>query len=309
MKKLEVIPVQSFEAMQEVAEPKEVEHYLVAEMFCALGLQFENTRLAWLKPIFGRLVRGFAQKAAAFDESVSRLGLQASAQEWLSKWVPGINMRGKEKLPSNGPMLIAANHPGTYDGLAVASALPRQDLKIVASGNPFFRSLPNTRQHFIYATRDMGVRITTIRHALRHLQAGGSLLIFPSGKVDPDPFYFKQEARKALDRWSDSLELILRKVPQTKLVVAINSGFVAPEFLRHPLLYLQTNLEKRQKLAEFWQVVRQVIYEYRVSILPGIAFSEPLSLAELSENAKGFRAQLTAWASQLIEVDTVSNAT
>jgi 1-acyl-sn-glycerol-3-phosphate acyltransferase len=112
--------------------------------------------------------------------------LQASAQEWLSKIVSGLNIFGKETLPQEGPVLIASNHPGTYDGLAIAAAVQRQDLKIVASGNPFFRSLPNVREYFIYATRDTHVRMAAIRTALRHLQAGGALLIFPINRTGQD---------------------------------------------------------------------------------------------------------------------------
>ena len=222
MKLTDDVPDQSWKAVGEVAQPKEVEGYLVAEMTKALGLSVENRLGAWLAPFFGTIVRGFALKAVEFDEAVAQKGLQASAQEWLSKMVAGLNIFGKETLPQEGSVLIAANHPGTYDGLAIAAAVQRPDLKILASGNPFFRSLPNVREYFIYATRDTHVRMAAIRTALRHLQAGGALLIFPYGRVEPDPLYFKQEARMTLVRWSGSLELMLHKVPQAKLVFAVN---------------------------------------------------------------------------------------
>jgi hypothetical protein len=301
MKLSDNLPDQSWKAVGEVAQPMEVELYLVGEMIKALGLAAESRLGSLLAPMFGLVVRGFAQKAAAFDLSVAQMGFTRSAQEWLSRWVGGLNIFGKERLPAEGPVLVAANHPGTFDGLAIAAALQRPDLKIVASGNPFFRSLPNVRNYFIYATRDTQVRVAAIRSSLRHLQDGGALLIFPYGRVEPDPLYFKQEARKTLARWSNSLELILRKAPQVKLVFAVNSGFVAPEYLRHPLLHLRKSIEERQILAEFLQVIQQVVFNRKIPHEPGILFSEPTCLADFTQSAEEFRQQVLAWVSKLMD--------
>jgi hypothetical protein len=301
MKLTDDLPDQSWKAVGEVAQPREVARYLVAEMIKALGLSAESRLGALLAPMFSLVVRGFAQKAAAFDLSVAQKGFSRSAQEWLNRWVVGLNIHGKDHLPAEGPVLIAANHPGTFDGLAVAAVLQRPDLKIVASGNPFFRSLPNVRKYFIYATRDTQVRMAAIRSSLRHLQEGGALLIFPYGRVEPDPLYFKQEARKALARWSGSLELFLRKAPKAKLIFAVSSGFVAPEYLRNPLLRLHQSVEGRQILAEFIQVIQQVLFNRQSTNQPGIVFSEPTSLADFSESGEGFRAQMNAWVSKLMD--------
>jgi hypothetical protein len=301
MKLTDDLADQSWKAVGEVAQPKEVERYLVAEMIKALGLSAETRLGAMLAPMFSLVVRGFAQKAAAFDISVAQKGFHRSAQEWLSRWVAGLNIFGKDHLPAEGPVLIATNHPGTFDGLAVAAALQRSDLKIVASGNPFFRSLPNVRETFIYVTRDTHVRMAAFRDILRHLKAGGALLIFPYGRVEPDPLYFKQEARQTLARWSNSLELILRKAPQAKLVFAVNSGFVAPEYLRLPLLRLYRSIEKQQILAEFIQVIQQTVFNRQTSFKPGIVFSEPACLADFAQSEEGFRLQVNAWVSTLID--------
>lgn len=296
------IPDQCWKVVSEIARYDEVENYLILEIFKALGLASENHRWAWLKPVFGHIVRGFAHKAVAFDDSVARYGFQDATRNWLNQWVSGINLHGTEQIPTVGPVLIAANHPGMYDGLAVASAIPRQDLKIIAAGNPFFRSLPNTRKHFIFSTLDTHVRMITIRNTIRHLQAGGMIVIFPSGRVDPDPFYFKLEARKAVLRWSESLELILRKAPQTRLVIAINSGFVAPEYLFHPILRLHPNDERRQKIAEVIQIIQQVVYDKTLRHKPRVDFSEPVSYNVLSSSIGGFRAQIMDRAFGLIEM-------
>jgi hypothetical protein len=298
------LPDQSWKAVVEIAQPKEVETYLVTEMFKALGLRKESRWRNWLKPVIAYFVRGFSFQAAAFDKNVARQGFHNTAGEWLLKWIPGIDVMGQEQIPVDGPLLIVANHPGTYDGLAIASVVPREDLRIVAAGNPFFRSLPSTRQYFIYSTLDTYVRMTTLRNALRHLQAGGALLIFPSGKLDPDPLFYEQEARQALKQWSDSMGLFLRKVPQTKLVVAINSGFVAPEYLHHPLMRLLSGREGRQKLAEFFQVIAQVVFNRPASSQrPRIVFSEPLTFSLLANNPMSIHTRAIAMALFLLEVD------
>jgi len=194
-----------------------------------------------------------------------------------------------------------AYHPGSFDCLAFASAISRQDLKIVAAANPFFRALPNTRQYFIYSTLDVHVRMATIRCALRHLQNGAVLLIFPSGKLDPDPMFYPMAARQALARWSASLEMFSRKVPQARVVVAINSGFVAPQYLHSPLVRLRSSYQDKQKLAEFVQVFQQVIRNRPVSYTPSVVFTEPVSFDQLSGNGYSVLTQIMARAAWIIE--------
>ena len=296
------LPDQSWRAVVEMAQPAEVEAYLVNEIFKAMGVRAESYWRSVLKPFFTQIVRGFAQQAAAFDLSVAQRGLYQSAQEWLGKWVPGLQISGEEQLPPNQPVIIAANHPGTFDSLAIASAIARPDLKIIAAGNPFFRTLPNVRNYLIYATRDIQVRMTTLRRGLRHLQTGGALLIFPFGKIEPDPLHFRDSARQTLGRWSESLELFLRKAPEARLVVAINSGFVAPEYLRNPLVRFQSSDENKQILAEFIQVIQQVVFNRRISNWPRLQFSEPAYFP--GNLTRGdIQAQIIAIASRLLDTD------
>ncbi|MBN2549011.1 MAG: 1-acyl-sn-glycerol-3-phosphate acyltransferase [Anaerolineales bacterium] len=301
MQPKEKLPDQSWQAVTQTASPAQVEQYLIDEIFKAMGLGAYSQWRKWFGPVFSPVVSRFAQLGAGFDQSVAQNGFIQTARTWLQKWAIAPRLQGQENLPVEGPLLIAANHPGTYDGLSVAASLPREDLKIVVSGLPFFRSLPSTREYFVYSTREMSVRVATIRAALRHLLDGGALLIFPSGNLEPDPAYFPQAARQALQRWSASLEMFLRKVPETKLVVAINAGFIAPEYLRHPLTHLRRSDEARQKLAEFLQVIWQVILNHPTLHQPGVFFTPPATLAQLSGAAGGIPAEISAMAQRLLE--------
>jgi hypothetical protein len=298
------LPDQSWRAVTQMAEPDEVEGYLLDEIFKALGLQADGRWRRWFGPVLSPFVRSFARQAAEFDRCVAQHGLQQSAQLWLDRWIPGLNVYGDELVPASGPVLIAANHPGTFDGLAIASLVGRPDLKIVTAANPFFRALPNMRRYLIFSTLDTHVRMATTRNALRHLQDGCALLIFPSGKLDPDPLYFPEAARHALSRWSASLEFFLRKIPRTRLIVATNFGFVAPEYMDHPLARLRSSEIGRQKLAEFIQVIQQVVYQRRVSHPPCVMFSEGLALLPADQHFSSLQDQILAAAEKSLETSS-----
>lgn len=301
------LPDQSWKAVVEPARPDEVESYLIDEIFKVMGARADGLIRAWFRPLLTPIVARFARQAAAFDSYVAQHGFQQSAKAWLDKWFPGVQIVGKEQLPAQGALLIAANHPGTFDSLAVASAVPRRDLRIVASANPFFRTLPNIRSYLIYSTRDTHVRMATIRGALRHLKSGGALLIFPSGRIEPDPLHFKDAGRQALNRWSASLKLILSKVPEVNLALAINSGFVASEYIRTPFARLFSNDEDRQIIAEFLQVIHQVVFNRRISSQPRIIFGEPIAASRLIYGTEDAQARIIETASRLMDIDPLYN--
>jgi hypothetical protein len=53
-------------------------------------------------------------------------------------------------------LLVAANHPGAADGLVIAAALRRDDLKVVISDVPFTRAVPYGRKYLIYTPSNIG---------------------------------------------------------------------------------------------------------------------------------------------------------
>jgi hypothetical protein len=301
MTNLDKLPDQSWNAVVEPAHPGEVQEYLIDEIFKAMGLRADSLSRSCFGWVFIPFVRAFSGRAFEFDQMVSLHGFQYTTQAWLRKLIPGYQTRGESQLPTCGSLLIAANHPGTFDGMAIASAIPRDDLKMVAAANPFFRGLPHTRKSFIYSTREPHVRMATLRTALRHLHNGGSLLIFPSGRLDPDPYYFPEAAQKTLAGWSTSLEFILHKAPQTKLFLAINSGFVAPEYINNRFVQYLHQEQARQKLAEFLQVIHQLIFNRVVTNHPGVTFSKQIPFDRRAENSELFRHLIIDTATQLIE--------
>lgn len=98
-----------------------------------------------------------------------------------------VTARGLNYVPKTGPVLIASTHPiGTFDFIAHAAALldHRSDIKVVA-GRESERFLgPDL---MIPVDLDRQDKVVTARSTLRgmrdHLQGGGALIIFGSGRV------------------------------------------------------------------------------------------------------------------------------
>jgi 1-acyl-sn-glycerol-3-phosphate acyltransferase len=222
----------------------------------------------------------FSRLADRFDRTVEQSGLREACHWALSMFAQDADIKGWETIPKEGPLLIAANHPGTIDGLAIASHIPRADLKVVITGIPFIQKLQSTAKHLIYTPFEPHERMMTVRSIIRQLESGGSLLIFPTGTVDPDPDIMPG-AHESFEQWSPSLDLILRKVPQTQVLVAIVSGVLKPSYLSNPLAKLHKGLRERQKVAEFLQVAQQLLFPQSLSLFPRVSFAKPISVFQL----------------------------
>ncbi len=230
--------------------------------------------------LFSTATRRFSELIAKFDARVEKNGFITSAQMALLELCGQVDCIGQKKIPIKGPLIIASNHPGTYDGLAIISQLPRSDFRLIVSGIPFFKNLPNASKYLIFATHDVSERMDVIRKSIRHLMQGGMIIIFPSGRLDPDPSIFSH-ADKDLDKWSRSIEILMNKVPNTKLVLAITSGILSGEFINHPITRLFSNDHERRRIMEFMQVIKQMIRDKPVELHPKVTFGNPISFQDM----------------------------
>jgi hypothetical protein len=231
-------------------------------------------------PLFWFPAHVFAGIAAGIETNVQEYGMPGAAQRVLPRFVHDVGVSGVENIPLKGPVIIACNHPGAYDAIVAIANLPRQDIALVVSEVPLFKSMPALNSHLIYTEAGAHGRMGALRSFLRHLQQGGLVFIFPTGVVDPDPA-FLPGAEQALERWSPSLELALRHVPQTRLVPAIVSGVLETSCLRSPLLRLQRERWRQQKLAEFLQVMQQILLKRDFGLTPHLSFGSALNADEL----------------------------
>lgn len=228
------------------------------------------------------LARRLARLAAAYDAQVAARGLPLASRDLLRQVVGEAWVAGAARVPREGPLLVAANHPGLSDALALFAALERPDLRVVAADRPFLRALPHLARHLIYIPADDAGRRDAARAVVAHLRAGGAVLTFPAGQIEPDPA-LHPEAHAALARWSPSIGLFLRQVPATRVVPAIVSGVLSPGAAHHPLVRLRRQPRDREWLAALLQVF--VPAYQRVCVR--LALGPPLRVADLAPPGAG----------------------
>jgi hypothetical protein len=253
---------------------------LVFELNKSLGFKKDGLSHSLLKPIVWKPMVRFSELATHFDYRVVHEGFQKASAWFISHFVEHITELGIENLPEEGPLLIAANHPGAYDSLVITSRLPRDDVKIISSDIPFVKRFPDTSKHIIFSAPDPHTRMWAARKALRHLKDGGALLVFARGTMDPDPA-FMPGSEKELNRWTSSLGLFLRSVPQTKVVIALISGVLSPKYLSHPSTLFRRGRVNKQRLSEFFQVMYQLMSPGKLMVSPNLSFAPTLTLNDL----------------------------
>ncbi|MCJ7695245.1 MAG: hypothetical protein MUO40_07430, partial [Anaerolineaceae bacterium] len=121
-----------------------------------------------------------------------------------------------------------------------------------------------------------------------HLNKGGIFLQFGSGLIEPDPS-IRSVGEEVFNKWSPSLEIMLRKVPQTKIVPAIASGVLKERFASHPFTHLRKDEMDKRRLAEFMQVIQQLIWPKSVKANPKISFGKVMTLKSLEKQSSDRR--------------------
>ncbi len=252
------------------------------EIFFALGFGRTGFWRRLLGGLFSQPAGRFARIAAKLEDGVTRAGLQEGATSILGDFALCLHTWGVENIPRHGPLLIVCNHPGAYDSVAVTAAIPRPDLTLVASDVGFTRALTATSAHLIYVSTDPLERMNALRASIQHLKNGGAILLFARGDVEPDPA-FMTGASETMEQWSPSIEIMLRKVPQTRLQVAIASGFILPRFAHNPLIKIRKKPFHQQKMAELFQILQQLVFPRSIgSIDVNVSFAMPVCTDELA---------------------------
>jgi hypothetical protein len=259
---------------------------IMTEFLIALNLPAQGWIRMLLSPILHIPANRFARMAAELDDRVEQSGTVVGMSWFLHHYIDAIEVHGAENIPSQGPLLFASNHPGAYDGVCVLSSCRRDDINIVVSDIPFSHAFPSLYPHLVYVAAGTHGRMLALREMRRRLQQGGALLIFPTGYVDPDPD-LQPGSLQALERWSPSIEWILRQVPETQLVPVIASSVLAKASLQNPLTRLKKTAWEKRKLAEFLQVSQQLIFSKRFLIKPRLTYGPPISGTTLKEMSSG----------------------
>ena len=218
-----------------------------------------------------------ARQVATYDRVVGESGLRAGGAWALERMARRVEVEGKENVPREGPLLIAANHPGLGDSLALFATIPRTDLRVVAAVRPLLDALPNTSRYLLTVAEASPGRFGLVRAATRHLRDGGAVLTFPGGRIEPDPAVLPGAA-EALERWSASVGLFARLVPGLTVVPAIVSGVLSPTALRNPLIFLRRKREDREWLAATLQMMTPMLR----NVTTRVAFGQPVRVEDPS---------------------------
>jgi hypothetical protein len=271
---------------------QELNKALLFEIMRAMALPQTSFLKSLTRAFFGRATFKFAETILMFDHEIGQNGTAAGAQWLLSRFVKGYKSQGVEIIPQEGPLLIVSNHPASYDGMVIAACIDRPDLKIIIGEIPPYRFLPHVSQHAIFSppVKNTFGRMQTIRNAIRHLKSGGALLIFPRGGIEPDPA-FMPEPDAEFDHWSHSLEIFLRNVPETQVLVTAVSGVISEKIFDHPFTWFRKSRPDRQRLAFMYQIIRQAFSGKELfGLRPRVTFGELLAggatLAEIEDAAR-----------------------
>ncbi len=256
-------------------EVERLQNRITDEIFFAFGLPCEGWARRILSPIFNLPARHFARIVATYQAMVPEIGFGLTARKALPEFNTSVVAHGWELVPESGPLIIASNHVGGVDSLAVASTIPRKDLKIMVSDVGFLRSMSIAEDFFIFVPLDTSGRMNALQSAISHLQNGGAVLVFAHGEVEPDP-ELMPGAYESITDWSPSLEIMLRKVEGAQLQIAIVSGVIHKAFMQSPFVLFRKTQFARQKLAEFIQIMQQLVFPHSVKSEVHISLSVPM---------------------------------
>jgi hypothetical protein len=261
-------------------EIKVITDALFSQLMSVMGLKHPNIVTRCLYPIFRSPAQRMSSLLVELDRNTAQNGWSSAVNQFTSKLVSEIHLIGEDAIPIQKPLMVVSNHPAAYDVAILAASIHRDDLKIIASDIPIIQLLPNIAAHIIPVPYHIPSRLQTVRSAIQHLKNAGAILIFPRGNVEPDPDV-SPGAEQSLSSWSPSIELFLRRVPQTISVVAIARGMLSGKWFKNPVINLWKKYEQRQKVAEIFQIASQLITGKRPTVTPMISFSTPLAISDL----------------------------
>ena len=127
----------------------------------------------------------------------------------------------------------------------------RSDLRIVALDRPFLRSVPAIAARLLWVSD--GDRLGLIQQCRRHLRAGGALLTFPAGTIEPDPSL--RVAPQALRAWSPSVTTLVRGIEGAQVLPLAVSGVISRTALASPLARWIADAGEREFAAATLQVL------------------------------------------------------
>lgn len=224
-------------------------------------------------PLAWAPARRFAARLNQFDRLVGDRGLVEGGRFLVDLYSGGARHHGREHLPETGPLVIAANHPGMCDAMALWQAIGREDLKVVAAERELLKLLPNVSQRLIIVKKGSS---ESVRAASDHLSQGGALLTFPAGGIEPDPAV-RPGFSDSLKAWSPSIELLSRRTPSAAIVPALVSGAISLDAVESPLIKWIKDSRERDWAGATLQILLPQMRRNRIMVRFGPPLQGQLS--------------------------------
>jgi 1-acyl-sn-glycerol-3-phosphate acyltransferase len=176
------------------------------------GLDDSGVGRQALQLVLGSRVRRFARAMAAFNRDIARCGLPDASRTLCAYFGARIAPAGVEHVPSAGPVLFAANHPGLMDTLAIYATVPRPDIRALARPQPMLGLLSELAPNLLILPDDGPSRAGGLRNVLRTLRSNGALLLFPAGRLEPEPTFLPM--KRLRERLAARTEPLPHPVPE-----------------------------------------------------------------------------------------------
>lgn len=203
---------------------------------------------------------------------IARDGDLKGACEWLlSIGAADIRVHGADEVPLTGPVLFTGNHAGLGDAHAVLASSPRRDTQVLAHDFGILPALGQFRRHVIVVDAERPE--AALRAGLRHLRAGGSLLLYPRGEIEADPGLDLESARASLPAWSASIDVFARHVPGLAVIPVATGGVLSRRALRNRLVRRYRGREQRHFLAATFQMMFACYRDPIISVCYGRVLS------------------------------------
>jgi 1-acyl-sn-glycerol-3-phosphate acyltransferase len=246
------------------------------EFLDIMGLSHARRSRALWSCLFSVAAARFAREIAAYDQIVGAHGLQQGAVWLLERFTAGLDVVGRAAVPASGPLLVVANHPGLTDSAALLVGLARHDVYVVAVDRPFLRALPHTSEHLIYVSPEGAGCRRTLETVIARLDQGHAVLVFPAGRLEPDPLVQTGSA-ESVESWSRGISLVLKWAPDARVLPAIVGGVRSAHALSHPLTRLSRQPRDQHRVAALLQALVPLYHRVRVRVI----FGSPILAASL----------------------------
>ena len=223
--------------------------------------------------------REFAKLVYRIDQDAGLFGLHGAALNALHHFVTRLEIRGWP-TPAEGPLLVAANHPGGTDPFVITAAIDRRDLYILSQEHIIFKALPNISKYIICTAEDRSDGHLALRKTINLLKDQKSVLLYPGGELELDPALFPGSGILLRD-WSRSIALILSRIPEALVQPAILRGTISLQAWKSWLTGFGKSVTTKLQIAMITQIAVQQLKPDAYPVQTTLILGQPMRASEL----------------------------